>query len=93
MELTISVSGADGHHVKIGDMDGNGPPRVLAEMRFQLGPRCKVGVNGVQVVDLLQVCLFQLVTYQDRMAPCKCNPVAIECIKAAIAAVDGLSKA
>ena len=88
MTLSIVTEGEEGHHVTIDGVDEGGLPRVLAELRFQLGPRGEVGVNGVQEMDLLRVCLDRLERFQAGRFPCESNRLAIEGIKAAMAALD-----
>ena len=58
MDLLIMSDGAG--HVKIGEVTPHGLPVVLADIRFQLGDEAEVGVNGVRVEDLLEVCLARL---------------------------------
>ena len=60
MAPMILESGPDGSRVKIGEVTAGGLPVVLADIRFQIGREDEVGVNGVRVMDLLEVCLMRL---------------------------------
>lgn len=60
----------------------------LARIHFQEGAIQEHGVNGVQLEDLLAICVHRLEGFQDGQFACEPNQVALDHIKVAIAALD-----
>jgi hypothetical protein len=74
-------------HVHFTDIHYN----ALSEVNFQDGPINEVGVNGVQVSDLLQLCVRKLRQYQldaDGKWACPENQSAIDYIESALGMLD-----
>lgn len=62
-------------------LDNGGPQ--LAYVRFQNGPIKEHGVNGVQVVDVLEICLHRMRSLQEHFR-CRENALVITKLEEAI---------
>lgn len=60
----------------------------LATLRFQNGGVAEVGVNGIQVEDLLAVSAHRLACFQAGPFACEPNQVALDSINTALNALD-----
>lgn len=56
----------------------------LAEIRFQKGPIQEHGVNGIQIEDLLAICIDRLEGFQSGEFFCQYNKMALMRIKNAV---------
>ena len=78
-EPNASYGGAC-HKYVVTDKDNN----VLQEIAFQEGPIGEQGVNGIQGVDLLQICLHRMDSFQAGPFASSINEVTAGFLAAAI---------
>lgn len=60
----------------------------LAQIDFQEGPIPSDGVNGVQMEDLMAICIDRLTDFQAGPFACESNQIALEHLQQALAALD-----
>ena len=76
--------------------NGDKDDKILGRINFQAGPIQVAGVNGIQVEDLLKICIDRLEIFQSRLYPCQYNcqynKYAIEACKAALDNLDERTK-
>lgn len=54
--MPVKTVSFTGDLAKVGVIDAHGLATVLAFVKFQRGPEREVGINGVLVEDLLEIC-------------------------------------
>lgn len=64
----------------------------LLQINFQNGPIQEHGVNGVQMEDLMAVCIHRLQGFQSGPYACTANQLALDHLKAAIACLNERTK-
>jgi len=72
--------------------NGDKDDKILGRINFQAGPIQVAGVNGIQVEDLLKICIDRLEIFQSGLYPCRYNKYAIEACKAALDNLDERTK-
>lgn len=60
----------------------------LAVINFHKGPILDVGVNGIQMEDLIAICIDRLTDFQAGPFACEPNQVALDHLRQALNALD-----
>lgn len=68
--------------------EGCGPEDCLSQVYFQEGPIPSHGINGIQMEDLIAICIDRLTDFQAGPFACEPNQVALDHLKQALNALD-----
>jgi hypothetical protein len=66
--------------------------KVFATVKFQNGPVKEVGVNGIFMEDLLNICCHRLECFQSGDFACQYNADALKAIEDALACLNARTK-
>lgn len=81
-------NGGAHHHYSVSTNPGWGISTVMATLNFQNGGVAEVGINGIQIEDLLAISAHRLQCFQAGPFACIQNQSALESINHALATLD-----